>query len=304
MKDKNSIDELLSGFIDGELTVRQKTELQRLMTNDPSIEGRIKELEKCRQLVQSLPAAEAPPDILGNVRSAMEKSALLGSPEMHLVEQAGARHLIIRNVISVAAMVGLVMILGVVIYTVVSPDSFDGAAEQFVAVDNKPVLTEAVEPKADVIEIFTAELQLAALDPASAIGFVGKTLAGSDLLYRSKIGTETGEFVVECTKAEAIILVESIISHSSGFLSMDFTVRADEDIEIAGVGFEEIVGVLSQSSAEKYVKAAKYFASLDSIAEPVGDLDPQKAPMPVLTSEKEEIENRDIKVNLTISIVK
>ena len=58
MSDISDIDELLNSFIDGELPQRQQVELRRLMAHDPQIIKRLRELQKCKILLGSLPFAK------------------------------------------------------------------------------------------------------------------------------------------------------------------------------------------------------------------------------------------------------
>ena len=60
MKNDIDIDELLNSYIDGELTERQKTEVQRLISHDPEIAKRLAQLKKCRLLVASLHLKDKP----------------------------------------------------------------------------------------------------------------------------------------------------------------------------------------------------------------------------------------------------
>ena len=43
--ENSNIDELLNGFIDGQLSIRQKTEVKRLIVNEPEIAKRLEELK-------------------------------------------------------------------------------------------------------------------------------------------------------------------------------------------------------------------------------------------------------------------
>jgi len=45
-KEDENIDELLSGYIDGELTARGKTEVERLIKHDMQISERLEELQR------------------------------------------------------------------------------------------------------------------------------------------------------------------------------------------------------------------------------------------------------------------
>ncbi|MGB2806481.1 MAG: hypothetical protein WBC22_01975 [Sedimentisphaerales bacterium] len=135
------IEELLNSYIDGELTERENTEVQRLISHDAQVAQRLRELQTSKMLVSSLPRAEAPARILDEVKASLETEAL--SDERAWNEEpsggrAGVRHLMVRKFLAAAAMIGLVAILGGVIYTIVAPENipaepaavaFDGRLE-------------------------------------------------------------------------------------------------------------------------------------------------------------------------------
>jgi len=123
MKKDLNIDELLNGFIDGELTERQKTEVQRLITHDAKIAQRLRQLQKCRMLVASLPFEQAPEDMVEQVKVSLERKTLLTGQLITFDERKGARQLMFRKVLAAAAMIGLVAVLASVIYTIVTPES-------------------------------------------------------------------------------------------------------------------------------------------------------------------------------------
>lgn len=123
MKNDIDIDELLNSYIDGELTERQKTEVQRLISHDPEIAKRLAQLKKCRLLVASLPYEEAPEDMVELVTTSLERQTLLSEPQTTSDERKGARQLMFRKVLAAAAMIGLVTVLATVIYTIIRPES-------------------------------------------------------------------------------------------------------------------------------------------------------------------------------------
>ncbi len=122
MKEKPDINELLSSFIDSELSERQKTEVQRLIAHDPEIAKRLQQLQKCRLLVASLPYELAPIDMAKQVEAVLERKALLPEQSLVVDERKGARHLMFRKVLTAAAMFVLAAILASVIYTIVTPE--------------------------------------------------------------------------------------------------------------------------------------------------------------------------------------
>ncbi|MHC4423222.1 MAG: anti-sigma factor family protein [Planctomycetota bacterium] len=153
MKESPNIDELLNCFIDGELTERHRTEIQRLISHDAQVAGRLRELQKCKALVSSLPRAEAPADMVERVEASLERMSLLGRESSGFDERKGARHLLVRKVLAAAAMIGLVAVLTTLVYTIVVPENvpppvaFEGRLElktgNLVAVD--AVITRAIE---------------------------------------------------------------------------------------------------------------------------------------------------------------
>jgi len=153
MKENLNIDELLNSFIDGELTERYRTEIQRLMSHDAQIARRLRELQKCQALVNSLPRAEAPADMAERVEASLERTALLGREPSGFDERKGARHLLGRKVLAAAAMIGLVAVLTTLVYTIVVPEdvpppvAFEGRLElktgNLIAVD--AVISKAIE---------------------------------------------------------------------------------------------------------------------------------------------------------------
>jgi hypothetical protein len=117
-----NIEELLNSFIDGELTQREANEVKRLIEHDPQISQRLRELEKSKMLVGSLPRAEAPAEMLDELKASLEAMALPAQQTVRFDERAGLRHLLVRKVLATAAMIGLVAILAVVVYTIVVPE--------------------------------------------------------------------------------------------------------------------------------------------------------------------------------------
>lgn len=120
------IDQLLNSYIDGELTEREQTEVQRLISHDEQVARRLRRLQKTQMLVGSLPRAEAPAQILNNVKASMQREKVIDEPVWsaeRFQERAGVRHLMARKVFAAAAMIGLVAIFGGVIYTIVAPDT-------------------------------------------------------------------------------------------------------------------------------------------------------------------------------------
>ncbi len=91
-----NIDELLNSFIDGEFTHRQATEVQRLISHDTQIAQRLRELQKCKMLVGSLPFEKAPAEMAEQIKASLAGRIPPGQQPIHFDQRRGARHLLVR----------------------------------------------------------------------------------------------------------------------------------------------------------------------------------------------------------------
>ncbi|MHC4212172.1 MAG: anti-sigma factor family protein [Planctomycetota bacterium] len=122
MKSNVNIDELLNGYIDGELSDRNRTEVQRLISHDDQVANRLRQLQKCKTLVTALQPAEVSGGLLERIKTSLETKTLVGSDEQIEVEsRRGAVHLFARRLVTVAALFILFAVLGVVVFTIIVP---------------------------------------------------------------------------------------------------------------------------------------------------------------------------------------
>jgi len=121
-----SLDELLCSFMDGELSPRQRTEVQRMAARDPDVTRRLRQLQSCRSLFSSLPPAEAPGDMLEQIKLSMERRTLLQEQPVFARRSVGAWHLVFRKFVAAAAMIALLAVLGAVVYQIVAPVASPG----------------------------------------------------------------------------------------------------------------------------------------------------------------------------------
>jgi hypothetical protein len=132
MKSNVNIDELLNGYIDGELTDRNRTEVQRLISHDDQVANRLRQLQKCKTLVTALPPAEISGGLLERIKTSLETKTLVGSDDQIEVEsRRGAVHLFARRLVTSAALFILLGVLGVVVFTIIAPVAPPPAAVAF-----------------------------------------------------------------------------------------------------------------------------------------------------------------------------
>lgn len=175
MKANRETDELLCSFIDGELPLRQQTEVQRLVARDPEVAQRLRQLQNCKSLVNVLPRDEAPTHMLEQIRVSLERRTLLEDRPMSSASRAGARHLKIRRFVAAAAMIALLGGLGAVVYQIVAPVAPPAGPVGPVAGD--PTLDVQIEPVAG----FSGRLELRTAAFAQADAFVKTRIAENGL---------------------------------------------------------------------------------------------------------------------------
>lgn len=121
--DKLYIEELLNGYIDDELTDRERTEVKRLIKHDRVIAEELAQLQKIRQLLGAVPIETAPEGLLDDVKRSLERQFILKDLSKDSAAAAGARHLLLRRVLTAAAM--LILPLGVlawVVFGIIMPE--------------------------------------------------------------------------------------------------------------------------------------------------------------------------------------
>lgn len=309
MKEIPNIDELLNSFIDGELPARQHTEILRLVNHDEKIAQRLQQLQKCKMLLSSLPVAEAPPQILENVKASLAMKSLLDESaygESVYAEQVGARHLLGRRVLAAAAMLGLVAILTAVIYTIVAPET---VTQRPVAVEQRelPPIVDVVKPRPTMAAVpFSGRLELRTSYLPAIVAFINRAIEDnipSDEWIASDQSNVKEPHALICSSESFNLLFAELGNIwdklESATLFVDTEVFG-EQVVVDAVTTRQIAGIVNQSDSQRRVEMAKDFAVLNNMAEhlpgreiltaiddtKVGLITP---PKPVLTSNQKTI---------------
>jgi negative regulator of sigma E activity len=287
MKEEMNIDELLNSFLDGEATERERIEVQRLLTHDAEVAKRLRELEKCRLLVGSLPYAEAPAEILEKIKASVGNVPVKAAEREVFKHHKGARHLLIRQMLSVAAIVALVAVLGIVIYTIVGPES---SRKQPIAAEDlklpvkkvvvepqravQPVVAKAEKPiegaKEVLSEGFSGRLELKTKTLATVDTFISKAIEDSGLTQYSLSKRDGGERVhtVVGNRESVNLLLSDLDSVWGKFDSAALVVeagRAGEKVVVDNVKAGQIAEILKQDNSEARIRVAKDIASFNRI---------------------------------------
>ena len=328
MKEIPNMDELLNSFVDGELTARQQTEVQRLIDHDEKIARRLRQLQKCRMLLSSLPVAEAPSQILEDVKVSLVKrklKTLLEEQSSAFEERAGTRHLLGRKLFAAAAMLGLVGILTAVVYTIVAPTATQGPV--VVKPRDLPPIVEVVEPTPTLIAApFSGRLELRTSYLPAVVSIINKAIEEnipSDEWIASDQSYVREPHALICS-SESFNLILAELDNiwdklDSATLVVDTEVFG-EQVVVGAVTAEQIAGIVNQDDSKRRIEVAKDFAVLNNIAEhlpgreiltAIDDttVDLITPPKPRLTGGQETIKKSatgaeaDKNVRLTITVV-
>jgi len=224
-REEPNIEELLNSFIDGELTQREATEVERLIADDMRIAQRFRELQKSKMLVVSLPRAEAPAEMAEEIKASLERMTLSGQQAERFDERAGARHLLVRKVLAAAAMIGLVAILSAVVYTIVAPESVPPAAG------------------------FRGRLELKTSNLAAVDSFIKKAIEDNGLKYSSpgKQGDKS-VYALSCSREGLNLLLADLENIWERFDSTTLFVETKtpgKEVVVDGVSAEQIANLIT-----------------------------------------------------------
>jgi hypothetical protein len=323
MKANRETDELLCSFIDGELPLRQQTEVQRLAARDPEVAQRLRELQNCRNLVSALPRAEAPGLMLEQIKQSLERQTLLEERPVLTGTRAGTRHLKVRRFVAAAAMIALLGGLGAVVYQIVAPvapSAMPGTMARTGGQSSMSAGTSVVAATAG----FSGRLELRTAAFSQADAFIKRAIGDNGLSGQSETQTMDGGRVyrIESSREGLNRLVADLGGIWQNFDAAALTVNSDEfaeTVEVAPVTLQQTAKIVSQDSRQASVAMARDVAVLNSFAEampgqnilsrPESNLGIPVLPRPVLTSDDPDtkqiatVPEGTVKASLTIVLL-
>ncbi len=322
MNDKLNIDELLNGFIDGQLTPRQLTEMQRLITHDVEIVERLHQLQRCKMLLSSLPSAEAPAELAAEIKATLESKTLLADPTETQTQRHGTTHLLLRHIVTAAAMIALAAVLGGVIYSIVAPAGKPHNSAP-VALNNLPDVK--IEP-AKVPPVAMTKVDHATLQPIPATGFNARlelttdNIATVDALIKKAVASarleekftatsqaEKNIYNFTCGARDLERVLANLQNTWKDFSDATLFVTnspGEKPIVIDSITPVQIAQIGNQTTADKRFELVKSFIAANSLQHtPARGIEPALLPIPkpVLTSPERPSEN--IKENIRLTIV-
>jgi hypothetical protein len=271
MKANPNIDELLCSFIDGELPLRQQTEIQRLMAKDPDVARRLRQLQNTKALIGALPRAEAPVEMVDQIKFTLERRTLLDEQPATAGISAGRRHLMARKLVAAAAMIALLGALGAVVYQIVSP--VPASDPMRVAIDggdraaSEPIAGGV--PAADTGFAGRLEIRTAAVTATDALIKQAIEDHGLSAAVEPDAGSDRQVYRLVGTRESVGRLVASL---GEDWQKLDGTKlyvgRPDElmgAVVIDDVTADQAIRILAQETTEASLRTARYCAVENSM---------------------------------------
>jgi hypothetical protein len=282
MKANPNIDELLNSFLDGELPVRQQTEVQRLAARDPQVGRRLRELQSCKTLIGALPRAEAPGEMLEQIKLCLERRTLLDEPSVSSRSTAGAWNLMARRLVAAAAMIALLGVLGVVVYQIVTPVPGTGVNRPVAGTSESPT---GIGPGGTIPAMvadsgFSGRLEIRTASFPNTSDFITRAVEDNGL--SGSVGSEvTGNsriFRVASTREGVNRLLASLgeiwQTFDAATLHVDRPGQHTIAVTVEAVTPEQAARIVAQGSTQASVDAARSYAQTNAMRRnmPAGDI--------------------------------
>jgi hypothetical protein len=296
MTEEMRIEELLNNYIDGELSVRQRTEIKRMAANDPNIEARLKQLQKCRALVSALPVAHAPACIMENVKASLQARERNNHQKTVLISEYKEKRtgsFVLRRVFAAAAMISIAAVL-VIVINMLTPSDIGHNGFPYKSV-------------ADMR--FSGKLELKTNDFKSVDSMISRAINDSGLAksVTSEMDTNRRIYTLNCSREGLNKLLNEMNANWDKLYSAEFfidTKNFSENLEIKAVTPSQIAAVVNQTNIDQSIQTARDIAVINNVKEllqergitsPVRDLQHNllSIPQPVEVQYNEPPQNED-----------
>jgi hypothetical protein len=276
--DKNqNIEELLNGFIDGELSAQETAEVVQLIEKDRSIARRLHEIETCRLLVSSLPPAEPPAKVVSGIKGLVRGNWSHGvrvrywqdSGSGSLKLSRGRLFLLSRQLVAASVAIGLLGVLSVVIYRIVAPETTAPRTIAFQPkAEDQMQNPGATVQNAEAVGVYS--LKLTTADFAGVDSFINRLLGESVWLqYRTtKQLPDQSVYRVYCSRAAFEDLMTGLTPVWTRFDSATLMVHSDNtehQVAVGQVSPEQVAGIARQKTNAEQMRMARDFAVSNDI---------------------------------------
>lgn len=235
-----------------------------MAARDPQVARRLRELQNCRTLFAALPQAEAPADMIEQIKVSLERRLLLLEQPAAPRRSAGALHLVFRKFVAAAALIALLGILGVVVYQIVAPVPGPQAPRFATGTPRPPTVVADAG--------FSGRLELRTASFAHVDAFVRRAIENNPLSGSTESGVIDGRhsYDVVGTREGINRLVASLSSAWQSAEGVTLYVDRGGDsvapVAVKAVTPDQTVSIIARNSAAASVEAAEAFAVMNDFA--------------------------------------
>lgn len=285
---KVTIEELINGYIDGELGERHKTELKRLMLHDPELVERIDSMVRQKKLFEALPVEKAPAHMLDDIKARVERKALLNDYVAVSNQTSGSKHLFLRHLASSAAVIALLIGLTYVILQVVLPAKDQGGAAPVIVQNFKTQfqMPEVVDKETAVADMQSDTFVESEFEETSVPAFyfydleiqvknvvnfnrqVSQAIYNNSLLDHASVERLGGEVVYElyAPRENFVAFLKDLKTSLDNANEVLLTISEDESVMVqARTAAEELVDIFASNGHKQRIELAKDFNLLNKI---------------------------------------
>jgi hypothetical protein len=269
MSERSEIDELLSCYVDGEVSERQATEVKRMMLHDRKVAEKVAQMQRQRQLLAALPVDAAPADTAASVRAVLERRTLLGVTASGKQHITGSLHLLARKLVAAAAMLALLGGLAVLVYKVIIPGDFVRPGGFAFGPEKRQQTGPAVIEYSPVESaIALMELELRTSSPSGLNSVIARAIDSCGLWDSAIVDRQVAKtrYSITCGKEGLVRVMGELagIWDRVDGKSLFITAPGDESVAVDGVTVGQVVAVLEASDVPSRVAWARQFAQTNA----------------------------------------
>lgn len=319
---KQNIDELLSGYVDGELSKRKYNELKRLMEHDPELAEKSAMLKKQKKLLNAMPVETAPEGLFDAVIASQERKFILDEYSASSGEAEGIKNLMFRRLLTAAVILVLFGgLIGIIVNIMLPPGTpepgFIAAGTDYPDVELLPSSLKNVgKPVAanPDIPLFMASLELKTEKAIEMNSFIMKAIFNRDLndsVDPRQIEGTSSTIRIVCGKDSVVDLLGDIQSEWDNCKQASLSVFdhvMKREIVVDNISSKDLMKVFNEDKFYTRMQIVRDFADHN----PYGDMRlaidsrPSKDPIePIATSsaanKKERLDGGE-KVSLSITV--
>lgn len=274
-KDQEKIDLLLTGYLDGELSERQHTELKRLLRTYPALAEELKAQQRQKELLGALPVAKAPATLTLDVQAMLERKMILEPETTQGSDRWNACLLFARRVAAAAAMLLIpVGLLSLLIFHIMRPVELDPAGPGPAAWEDTSVLNPAGSPApteltfADAASANAGRLVLHTDQPIQVNLFVEKRIHLHQLLDQTALERESADktvYEIACPTEQLARFVEDLPGVWRRCSNAEFTLtgEGDEAVVVSRIQPDQLRSLMLESNPDNKRRSAGHFARLN-----------------------------------------